>query len=128
MITNQTSREAALSFGDESSRAYHIGTVSHVVEEQRCACYTAEHVYQVGRALKFHSSNPKVMLVSLVVHSRHSLCEKLALNKFNANSDSNRPTPPNSARVRSDPKEVSMLTNCAVWTSLARALSRKAPQ
>ena len=48
-------REAALSFGDESSRAYHVGTVSHVVEEQRCACYTAEHVYQVGRALEFHS-------------------------------------------------------------------------
>lgn len=42
-------REAALSFGDEESRAYHLGTVSHVVEEQRCACYTAEYVYQVRK-------------------------------------------------------------------------------
>ena len=75
-------------------------------------------IRQIQRLCLFHLS---YILMS-------SLCEKLALNKFNANSDSNRPTPPNSARVRSDPREVSMLTNCDVWTSLARALSRKAPQ
>ena len=110
-------REAALSFGDESSRAYHVGTVSHVVEEQRCACYTAEHVYQVhvlyGTQVSFVEDHPKFMLVSLVVHSHVPTLLKttnlvptlVALNTFNANSD-NTLTPPMPILTTTDAPEL----------------------